>query len=747
MKHTIACLVGLWLGTLSLMANPQSAAIDWPAFLARSDMQWPELPQDYNEAAYTGNGRLGSIFWQDADGSLGFEISRSDLYDHRRAAGELGVLFAKYRLPNGQLHFTLPGNEPKGELRLDLWNAEVRGALQNTNGAMQLRTYTHATEPVIVIETVGAAPVIDFRSVPAKSYRPRNVPANHVAYPPQIRADEGDIAVSVQEMPEDARYQTDGLGRGQYATAWKTVEQGGGRRTTYVALGFSYPGQTARTEAIASVRRAAAAGSSSLTESHRQWWHAFYQRSFLSIPDSALESYYWIQMYRIGSVSRADGPIVDLLGPWYQKTIWPATWWNLNIQLTYWPFYTANHTDLAEPLLKTLWANRINLADNAKPYSADSYAIARASALDCRTGPGRELGNLPWVMHNLWLQYRVTMDDTLLREKIFPLMKGTFNYLSHLLAKGADGKLHLPDSGSPEYIDSVADCNYSTACLRWLAETIVQADARLGSHDSVAPRCHEVLDELAPYAVDDTGFMVGKDLPFAKSHRHWSHLFMIYPFHEWSFDNINQAPLVEKSLNHWLSMPDAFAGYSFMSAASMHALAGRGAQAVEALRKFLDFRGCLPNGLYREAGPCMETPMFTARTMQELLLTSHGDFIRVFPAVPESWTNACFADFRAEGGFLVSAERRGGITRVVRVESLAGEPCRIRTSLPGSIKARGARHFALKQCSGGVTEVDLRKGESVLLYSGETAPDFQPAPVGQNGELNRWGLHKPDKSK
>jgi len=149
--------------------------------------------------------------------------------------------------------------------------------------------------------------------------------------------------------------------------------------------------------------------------------------------------------------------------------------------------------------------------------------------------------------------------------------------------------------------------------------------------------------------------------------------------------------------------------------------------------------------LYREAGPCMETPFFTARALQELLLTSHGDLIRVFPAVPSAWSNACFADFRAEGAFLVSAERRDGGTRAVRVTSLAGEPCRIRTSLPGPISAKGARKFELQQQPGGVTKIDLRKGETVLLYSGDSAPEFQPAPVPPSGETSRWGLHKPNR--
>ena len=39
---------------------------------------------------------------------------------------------------------------------------------------------------------------------------------------------------------------------------------------------------------------------------------------------------------------RDDGPILDLNGPWFNDTPWPAIWWNLNIQLTYSPLARAN---------------------------------------------------------------------------------------------------------------------------------------------------------------------------------------------------------------------------------------------------------------------------------------------------------------------------------------------------------------------------------------------------------------------
>ena len=39
------------------------------------------------------------------------------------------------------------------------------------------------------------------------------------------------------------------------------------------------------------------------------------------------------------------------MGPWYARTPWPGVWWNLNVQLTYWPVYAANRLALGESML------------------------------------------------------------------------------------------------------------------------------------------------------------------------------------------------------------------------------------------------------------------------------------------------------------------------------------------------------------------------------------------------------------
>ena len=126
------------------------------------------------------------------------------------------------------------------------------------------------------------------------------------------------------------------------------------------------------------------------------------------------------------------------------------------------------------------------LAENAGEFQADSAAVGRTSGYDCVGPVGGELCNLPWTMHNYWLHYRYTMDDAMLRDRIFPLLKRSTNYYLHLLKDGPDGKLHIPRGLSPEYADQPKpnpDCNIDLSLLRWGLQTLLAACERLKLDD------------------------------------------------------------------------------------------------------------------------------------------------------------------------------------------------------------------------------------------------------------------------
>jgi len=128
--------------------------------------------------------------------------------------------------------------------------------------------------------------------------------------------------------------------------------------------------------------------------------------------------------------------------------------------------------------------------------------------------------------------------------------------------------------------------------------------------------------------------------------------------------------------------------------------------------------------------------------LQDMLIQSWGDKIRVFPGVSKAWKEAVFHNLRAEGAFLVSAVRKEGKTAWVHLQSLAGEPCVLQADFGGETpKVLANREMKLTSVSRGVWSLDIKKGESAVLSAGADAPGLEIAPLPMaEEEMNRYGL-------
>jgi hypothetical protein len=467
-------------------------------------------------------------------------------------------------------------------------------------------------------------------------------------------------------------------------------------------------------------------------------------------------------MYKLASATRADAPLIDNQGPWLAPTPWAGVWFNMNVQMSYSPVYAANRLDIGESLVRAMEMNREQLVRNVpEPYRHDSAGLGRSCSYDLNSPLDKEIGNLTWVCHNLWRQYRHSMDDGLLNRLLAPILRRSINYYLHLLEEGEDGKLHLPPTISPEYGSFmktvVRDCHYDMALLRWGCETLLAVDERLKTDDPLCGKWMETLERLAPLPVDETGFMIGKDTPLAYGHRHFSHLMAVFPLHLIGGDRDEERELIEKSLRHWIGKEGDLRGFSMTGAASIAAVLGWGDESMRFIQSLLPM--LKPNTMYKEAGPVMETPLAGAEAIHDMLLQSWGGTIRIFPAVPASWKEAAFHDMRAEGAFLVSAVRRDGETLFVRVRSLAGEPCRIKPGwsagdvrvmihTPADSVANEAEPTAIHYRSFVAGEdaiaIRLNKGQEAVLYRGEEAPEWVIRQVqAKYGPIRSFGGHKP----
>jgi alpha-L-fucosidase 2 len=154
----------------------------------------------------------------------------------------------------------------------------------------------------------------------------------------------------------------------------------------------------------------------------------------------------------------------------------------------------------------------------------------------------------------------------------------------------------------------------------------------------------------------------------------------------------------------------AWCGYSFSWLANLAARARDGEKAERVLEIFTR-AFCLRNGFhcngdqsgkgysnFRYRPFTLEGNFAAAAGLQEMLLQSYSGTIRVFPAIPASWKDVSFKTLRAEGTFLVSAERKDSVTQRVeiiaekggwlRIENpFAGASCAVTGVEAGSVKA------------------------------------------------------------
>jgi alpha-L-fucosidase 2 len=310
-----------------------------------------------------------------------------------------------------------------------------------------------------------------------------------------------------------------------------------------------------------------------------------------------------------------------------------------------------------------------------------------------------------WLGHHFYLQWRYSMDRQFLEERAYPWLRDTSVFLEAVTEKGPDGKRTLPLSSSPEINDDRLTAwfpsitNYDLALIRWTFERTSELAQILGKTDE-ADHWRRVLAEMPELSLDPESrkLLVAKDYSLPFSHRHFSHLMAIHPLGSIRWENgpADQATIKASLAELDAKGTSAWCGYSFSWLANLAARAREGERAERALQIFSE-AFCLRNGFhcngdqsgkgyssFRYRPFTLEGNFAAAAGLQEMLLQSYSGTIRVFPAIPASWKDVSFKTLRAEGAFLVSAERRSGATERIEIIAEKGGLLRLENPFPES---------------------------------------------------------------
>ncbi|MFB6944979.1 hypothetical protein ACFWGL_16125 [Streptomyces sp. NPDC060286] len=716
-------------------------------------MTWRTLPTGWQQAPFLANGYLGAQLYagRTAD-TLKLMLSHSQVQD-QRGQWRGGIGFS--RLPIGYFTLTLAGEITGVDWTLDPYDAELRGTVTTSRGSLTFSALVQNDTGALLISTRPSpgeeSAAWSFQWLQAATTRSSGKPEDYTPNPdPRV----GDGFV---EQPL--------LAGGGWTTAWRERREGTGRLLA-AHLVYRFPGRVseATTAALRAVDRTLATDLDRLVERHRGWWHAYYRRSFLSVPDKRLQSFYLTQLYKLAASTRAEGPTISEWGPWFPEVgnNWTAVWWNLNVQIGMAPVHGSNHPEL-DSVTGAFRRFEHNLPASVPVDHRDgeSYALGHPSDWQLRAGdtydvgaPGSDhvsdnFGNLTWALHNVWQSYRHSMDLSVLRDVVYPILARAINFYAHFLHEGPDGRLHLLETRSPEYANA-ADCTYDLSLVRWGVRTLIASAKLLRNDDPRLKRWQDIDRRLTPYAEDPVaGVMIGKDVPLADSHRHHSHLLWLHPLRERNWDRAGDRDVMRRSMDHWVSMQELWHGYSYATASSMYSVMDEPEKALDFLTFFTDLKVVADcqmtvNTMYREGkNLALESPLSAAQSMLDMMVQGHDGVVKVFPSVSDRWADASIASLRTQGAFLVDADRSGGATRWVQVHSEAGAPLTLDHSITGRIDVRDAHGRPLRWRETGPGRIALslpRGGTAMVTPHGARPSGTEPRDVPSNGTWTRWGL-------
>ncbi|MHC4435031.1 MAG: glycosyl hydrolase family 95 catalytic domain-containing protein, partial [Planctomycetota bacterium] len=459
----------------------------------------------------------------------------------------------------------------------------------------------------------------------------------------------------------------------------------------------------------------------------------YWSRSSVRVPNAVIERQWYLEMYKFGAAARADTPPITLQGPWTADNMKIPPWkgdyhHDLNTELSYWPAYSGNQLDGALGFANWLWDTK----DTAKAWTKRFFDLPGLNVPMTADLNQEQIGGwhqythsattAAWLAHHFYLHWRYSMDADFLRDRAYPWLHETSVFLEAVTEKGPDGKRTLPLSSSPEINDNRLEAwfptitNYDLALIRWTFETTAELADELGKADE-ARRWRGLLAEMPQFAIDQQSrkMLVAKDCPLAASHRHFSHLMAIHPLGIIRWENgPDDRAIIEASLADLDEKGTAWwTGYSFSWLANLTARARDGEKAEKALELF-STAFCLRSSFhcngdqsgkgysnFRYRPFTLEGNFAAAAGLQEMLLQSYSGSIRIFPAVPAAWEDVSFKTLRAEGAFLITAERTAGRTHRVEITSEKGGLCRIENPFgQAEYEIEGAVGADLKETNG-----------------------------------------------
>ncbi|MEI6679174.1 MAG: DUF5703 domain-containing protein [Mariniphaga sp.] len=549
----------------------QIPMIDYRSLISKADLNYTQPVKRSSDGQPIGNGRMGSLIWTNQN-ALSYQINRVDVFSVNSNTRTFDGTPRDWCGGSGLIDIDFQSNEPVfSDNNFNQHLSCYDGTIETKGQGINTKTLVWNEEDVMAVRVVDTRRIQTPAIVNLHALRPLIVQrARHKAI--SKLAIIGDKIVLTQEFSENEYYCKsavaisipDNKTRAYFARDTEvklSTTTGAKEYTVLVSSAASFDPKVDVVDlAVKKLEHAASKGFDAMLTSNKDWWHSFWEQSYvqLSSKDGVADyvnKNYIYYLYIMASTSRGDYPVKFNGMLWItdgDTRAWGGSYWGANQSCIYNALLTANKIELFNPMFKMFsslykasarsaeqqWGSKgIYIAEtigfNGDPEMPDSIAKEMSALMlvqkpwDQRSqgykdyagsrnrwqsrwnnGIGKDaFGPVSHIFsrgaklaYTYWMDYEYTQDKEWLAKSAYPMIKGTAEFYRNFpnLKKGADGKYHIYHVNDNEPIWDGHNTVEEISSMMGILPVAIKASEILNTDTNLRPLWKELLQNLSP---------------------------------------------------------------------------------------------------------------------------------------------------------------------------------------------------------------------------------------------------------
>lgn len=530
-------------------------------------------------------------------------------------------------------------------------------------------------------------------------------------------------------------------------------------QTVYVVTGVAGGGEDPVAEDVVAAAVALAQQDSdtvSALDSERSaWWKEFWLKSYIDVGDPQIEAYYFTAQYHLAAASRTGKVAPGIFGIW--ANVDDLMWFgdmhlNYNFQAPFYGVYSSNRPELADSYMDVILdyvpeaerrakedlsrvnadyiASRPDLADGIDggvlyPVGIGPFGSTTAD------GYYEQVVDSLFAVSQFVTYWEYTRDRQFLEEKAYPLMVKIATFFEKYLEWDDASQEYVLWSG-PHEGSWGKNAGSDIALLKYMLGALIDGSTVLDRDADERTGWEHLRDHLpgtptaeyqgaTVYSLAQAGTMNdGRDI---RPGDNTVNLEFIHPGEQL---NIRSSADERQIAVRTLDVMDSWGqSNSFPKVFTQAARAGYPAQGI--LDRFTEQLTQLSAPNLRVTDPYHGIEKAGAtESINSMLLQGDGGVVTVFPNWPVE-KDASFTRLRAEGAFVVSAARTGGVVSSIDVTSLAGGELDLANPWGGAAHVvDGNGNVVPSEIHDGIITVATAAGGDYTVVQGEAAGPAAP---------------------